>query len=197
MKREGKILLGTAAVLGVGALLLELTKKGRNNGSNGAQSSFDGRQGLVRLRPTAPVSPSMPITAVQYYGADGQAAAAPAAAPAPPPPSSITPPSAGHGGHATSIAPTTTTTTPPSGGTNGGHHHHKKHPKIINIGYPYYWGYPYWNYAYWGHPLWNPYGHEKSVYCMTQYGTLTKVDGCGALETAEHCCKRKSRRAKS
>jgi hypothetical protein len=38
----------------------------------------------------------------------------------------------------------------------------------------------------------NPYGNQKSVYCMTEFGTLTQVDGCGALESADHCCKRKS-----
>lgn len=190
MNREAKILLGTAAILGAGAILLELTKKDK-------KSNFDGNRGLIRLRPTAPISPSMPITAVQYYGVDGVAApaaspapvAAPTASPAPVAAPTITPTTPTGGGSITPpIAPNAGGHS--GGGDNSGGNHHRGHHGRRGV----YWLYPYFNYPYYG--LY-PYGNGKSVYCMTEYGTTTVVDGCYAYESADACCKRKSRRGKA
>ncbi len=185
-KKAAAILLVSGVVITLGALHL------KRKTPNEKQSNF---RGGVRLYPTAPISPSATIEAVQYIGADG--AATPVSAPtvsapivsAPVAPvASVTPTSTQT--IEPTVTPPITTSTEGSGHHGGGHHDGKHKRSIINIyggyGYPYGW----YNYPYWV----NPYGNEKSVYCMTEFRTLTQVDGCGALENADDCCNRKSRR---
>lgn len=188
MDATDKVVLA-GAVAGVTALIIAL----RNSSKKENQSSMSGN--VVRLRPTAPISPAANITAVQYLNAEGAAAAAPAGgatggATAP----VASTPTVGEVSSTpvvTEPAPTTTAPTTATPPPDGGHHpHHRRRAPYIIYGSPYWWGNPYaWN---WG--LWNPYGFDKAVYCMNEFGSLTRVRGCYSYETADQCCARKSRR---
>ena len=204
MDATDKVVLA-GAVIGVGALIVAF----RNSSKKENQSSMSGS--VVKLRPTAPVSPAQTLTAIQYLNAEGGAAAGGAAAGG----GAATGGGAAAGGGAAVSTPTVGTasstpvvTTPPTsgggtppatppahGGGGHGHHphpHHRRRAPYIIYGSPYWWGNPYaWN---WG--LWNPYGFDKAVYCMNEFGSLTRVRGCKTHETADECCKRKSRRGR-
>lgn len=68
MDRTDKLVL-VGGLLGVTALIYALN----NSSKKEKQSSMSGN--LIRLRPTAPISPSANITAVQYLNAEGTVAA--------------------------------------------------------------------------------------------------------------------------
>lgn len=172
MEKSAKVFIGGVVIFTVATVLL--TRRKPENKSN-----FYGRRGAVLLRPTAPVSPNATITAVQFLNADGTPVA-PVSAPVSPTPTPAPSPSP---------LPTPPTSPPPPNGDKPHHHHPPKNINIYSYGYPYF--YPYYYYG-----LYYPYGQQKSVYCMTEYGTLTVVDGCRPYETADECCRRKSRRGK-